>query len=136
MNEIPNISGSTCEALIKQEYWYKNKKSDDVHILFLKIQNGNWHRFFFDCGVLFWKEVDAPDVFDPKLWQPSPEDFYFPQTEIGHQHGLIGQVIETIEAVDAGQWPELYIKFTNGIFLVLRDFCEYQLLEFRQKDHD
>lgn len=135
---IPNILGSTCETLIKQEYWYQGKKWADVHILFLKIKDGKWQRFFFDCGTLCWREVSAPDVFDPKQWEPSPDDYRFPQSEIGHKTGLIGQIIEQINPIQpsTSKWPELHIHFSNGIILVLRDFCEYQSLEFEQNTRD
>jgi hypothetical protein len=135
---IPNILGSTCEALIKQEYWYQGKKTADVHVLFLKIKNGKWQRFFFDCGTLCWKEVDAVDVFEPKVWEPSPDDYRFPQTEIGYQNGLIDQVIEHVNLTQlpSSQWPELHIHFSNGILLILQDFCEHQLLELRQSTRD
>ena len=135
---IPNVLGSTCEALIKQEYWYQGKRTADVHILFLKIKDGKWQRFFFDCGTLCWKEVDAVDVFDSKMWEPSPDDYRFPQVDIGHQHGLIKQVIEQVNLIQlpSSQWPELHIRFSSGVVLVLRDFCEHQSLEFKQSTRD
>jgi hypothetical protein len=44
---IPNVLGSTCEALIKQEYWYQGKRTADVDILFLKIKNGTMAALLF-----------------------------------------------------------------------------------------
>lgn len=75
-------------------------------------------------------------MWDSKRWEGTPDHFQFPQVEIGHQHGLIGRVIEQINPVDSGQCPEIYINFSGGTKLVLQGFCEYQQLEFRQNDSD
>ena len=132
MNEIPDLTGKVCESFVKQKFWHNGEQTEGVNVLYLKIENEKWHRFFFDCGVLFWKEVDAPDIWNTT----SADEYHYPQIEIGQEKGLNYVVIEGIKAIDAGEWPELYIAFSNGISLVLRDFCEYQLLDFRQNDRD
>jgi hypothetical protein len=121
-----DLVGSTCEAVVRQECWYQGEKTDDVSVLFLKVRDGKWHRIFFDCSPLFWNEVDELDKHEAFI-----EDFDFPQVEVGHQHGVVGQVIEQVDCVHEGQWPELHIRFSGGTTLVLQDCCEYQLLEFR-----
>jgi hypothetical protein len=130
VHPIPDLVGRRCESLVMQEYWYLGEKFKGVNVLFLKLEDGEWQRFFFDCGDFFWKEVDEPDK-----WQTTPEDeVHYPQTEIGQQHGLIGTAIQKIETVDAEERPELHIHFSNGVRLLLRDYWYYVSLDFEKID--
>jgi hypothetical protein len=118
MNVIPNLTGEVCESLVKQEFWLEGAKSADVNVLFLKVKNGNWHRFFFDCGPLFWREVEAPDV-----WNTTPSDLYhYPQIEIGSGLGVAGQPIESVKLLESTGLAEVRLQFANGTLLVLRHF--------------
>ncbi len=128
MNDIPDLCGQVCESLIRQDYWYEGEKCEGVHLLFLKVVGGNWHRFHFDCGPLFWREVSAPDVWDTTR----NYEFHYEQNEVGQQQGLVGIAIEKIVHNDSTSRfdPEVVIHFSNGTNLVLRDFCEYQTLRF------
>jgi hypothetical protein len=115
MDEIPDTTGKICEALLKQEFWHEGAKIEDISVLFLKVRDGAWHRFFFDCGPLFWKIVEAPDV-----WNTTPADsFHYPQTEIGSELGIIGQLIESAELHEATGFEEVRLQFENGTLLVL-----------------
>src|SRR5262249_336843 len=58
---IPEIAGGVCTALLAQQYWYRGKLVAEANVLFLKLQDRIWHRFFIDGGVVFWRTVDAPD---------------------------------------------------------------------------
>jgi len=131
VHPIPDLTGQICESFIRQDFSYNGQEAI-VSILFLKIRNGTWHRFFFDCTSLFWKQVDAPDVCDTR----PADEFHSFQTEIGQQHGLNGSAIREIKALVVGERPELHISFSNGIKVRLRDFCDYQLLEIAHPDEN
>lgn len=128
MNTIPDLTGAICESLVRQYYWYEGEKSEGVHLLFLKIAGGKWHRFFFDCGPLFWREVEAPDVWDTTR----ADKHHYEQTEIGREHSLIGIAIAEVVHQDLVPQPEVVIRFQNGTQLVLQDFCDYQTLRFEK----
>jgi hypothetical protein len=48
-----------CDELMALEYWYQGRIASEWNVLFLKIRDGSWVRFFFDAGVFFWKK-DVP----------------------------------------------------------------------------
>jgi hypothetical protein len=115
MNTVPNLGGRTCEALIRQEFWLESVKAVEINVLYLKIKDEAWHRFFFDCGTLFWREVNAPDTH-----QTPPNDLcHYPHVEIGTELGIVGQVIETAELIEQKGVSEIHLLFRNVALLVL-----------------
>ena len=114
---IPNLTDTTCEALLCQQYWYQGELVTDVSVLFLKPENHLWQRFFFDYGVLFWKQVDAPDV-----WYTTPqEEFHYPKVDLGKYYNLVGRKIREIEVIDAERRPAVFIKFSPNTTVILAD---------------
>jgi hypothetical protein len=114
MNASPALAGTTCESFICQQYWYAGTLAADVHVLYLKIIDGPWYRFFFDYGVFFCKQVDAPDV-----WQTSPHDeHHYPQIDIASRYDLNGRTIVDVQLLDRDSLPTLVIRFSR-LFTVL-----------------
>ena len=51
-DEIPEIAGQKCEALLGQQYWYCGELTGDPNVLFLKLDD-SWHRIFIDGGTVW-----------------------------------------------------------------------------------
>jgi len=113
---IPDLKGSICTALVRQEYWYQGELDEQAHILYLQVDNIQWHRFLIDQPVLFWKVVNSPDE-----WNTKPNDeYHYPQYEIAASSGLYGRVIEGMEISDEPTNSRLQIRFSGGARLVLQ----------------
>ena len=111
----PNLPGRTCEALLCQQYWYRGELAEAANVLYLKVDGLLWQRFLFDSGILFWREVDAPDAI-----ATSPTDeYHYPIADIGARFGLPGQRISGMSAHDDGRRAELHLTFGSGSRLTL-----------------
>jgi hypothetical protein len=51
----PFLSGVVIQSLLCQAYWYNDHLEAPAKIVFLQI-NDLWHRLYFDCGVIFWRD--------------------------------------------------------------------------------
>ena len=121
---IPNLTDTTCEALLCQQYWHRGELVTDVNVLFLKASNHLWGRFFFDYGVLFWKQVDAPDI-----WHTTAQDeFHYPQIDLGKSYNLVSRKIRGIEAIDSKPYPVVSIRFSLNTTLTLADGGDQMML--------
>jgi hypothetical protein len=123
-DEIPEIAGQRCEALIGQQYWYRGELTGDPDVLFLKLTDDSWHKVFIDAGVLFWKLVDGPD--------PPAEDvdygFKWTLTDVGGSRGLVGKVLRSITTHDLPGGGELRFDFDGAPTLILRDVDDQSYL--------
>ncbi len=129
-NLLPEIKAKVCEKLVIQEYWYNGQKIEGAHILFLKIEDGDWFRIFFDAGVFFCREVNAPDQ-----WNTTPADeFHYPQTEIAKEQQIEDVAITQVNLNLNGRQSELRIEFANGVTLNLTEINDLQTLEFSKKE--
>lgn len=63
---INSLDGQTVESMIAVARTVEELAVEPLIIL-MKIQDGNWHRFFLDQGVLFWEEKEE---VDPKDLEP------------------------------------------------------------------
>jgi hypothetical protein len=88
------------------------------------VDNKQWHRFFIDAGVLFWRIVDRPDDWDTKV----EDEHHNPQTDLAEQYGLVGRETESIISRDRGLVSELQLRLSGGIILVLKN--EHDLTAF------
>lgn len=122
---IPDIAHQVCRALIAQEYWYRGELVSDGNVLFLRLEDGVWHRFSIDAGVLFWKTVEAPDPPE------EDRDHRYPHKDIAKLHGLTGKRLSTVSAADLPGGGELHLGFEGGNAVVLRnvDDCSKLVVE-------
>src|SRR5258706_16435246 len=59
------LISSVCEQQLAQQYWFEGRCIDEANVLFMRIDSGNWLRFLFDCGKLFWRIEATPSLLDP-----------------------------------------------------------------------
>ena len=130
MNDIPSLAATTCEAFICQQYWYAGALAADVNVLFLKIVDGAWYRFFFDYGVIFCKQVDAPDI-----WQTSPQDeHHYPHIDIGRRYDLNDRTILAFQIINQEPFPMLAIQFSSSITVHVIDEGEQMRLSISDRE--
>jgi hypothetical protein len=81
----------------------------------MQLEDGTWHRFFIDAGVVFWRTVDRPDApRDDGVHHDRHKDF-------GSAHNLIGRRIQRVTTVDLPGGGEIRIDFEGGSTVVLRN---------------
>jgi hypothetical protein len=131
-NPIPDIAGRVCTALLAQEYWHQGERVTNANVLFLRLEDGVWHRFFLDAGALFWRTVDAP-TFPPA--STDNEEHRYPVVDLAALHGFAGKKVVDVQAVDVAGGAELRLAFRNAPLLVLRDVEDQTELRV-VPDHD
>src|SRR5687768_8319573 len=52
------MNGQQCEQFLVQQFLHRGRMASEWNVLFLKLTNGPWMRFFFDAGIFFWKEEE------------------------------------------------------------------------------
>jgi hypothetical protein len=121
-DQIPQIAPQPCRALIAQEYWYRGELVTEANVLFLRLADVLWHRFFIDTGVVFWKTVDEPDA-------PYEEgDHRYPHRDIGVLHGRIGKRLANIRTIDLPGGGELRLEFDDGKAIIVHDIDDCSTL--------
>lgn len=113
-----------CRALVAQEYWHRGQLVSNANVLFLRLEDGTWHRFFVDAGVVFWKTVEAPE--------PPDEDVgdRYPLTDIAGRYGLTGERLSSISTADLPGGGELRLTFESGKVIILRNLSDCSKLVF------
>jgi hypothetical protein len=112
---IPNVKHQVCNALLAQEYWYRDKLISNANILFLRLDNLAWHRFFIDAGVVFWKTVEVPDA------PTGNGDHSYRHADIAGRHGLAGKRLSVIKAIDLPGGGALRLSFEDGTAVTLHN---------------
>ena len=51
----PFLCGVVIQSLLCQEYWYNGSLDQPANIVYLQVRDV-WHRLYFDCGVIFWRD--------------------------------------------------------------------------------
>lgn len=90
-----------------------DEKSDGIGPLYLLTEEGQWHRFYLDAGLLFWREGEAPDSEDDLLY----DKVYI---SLADELRVKGNKIRRVEMDNS----ELCVLFDNGARL--RIFCGVQ----------
>jgi hypothetical protein len=49
------IQDQRCDQFMVQQFWHRGRLASEWNVLFFKLANGSWLRFFFDAGVFFWR---------------------------------------------------------------------------------
>ena len=84
----PTFDGAVCEGLMCEQYFYGGRLVSPANVAWIMLC-GVWYRFFFDCGVLYWRRGDGlPRSYDlPEL---SGEVQLF---DLGTAYGLLGKPV-------------------------------------------
>ena len=126
-DRIPDVERQVCNALLAQEYWFRDELISNANVLFLRLDEPVWHRFFIDAGVVFWKTVEVPDA--PR----QDGDRSYRRTDIASLHGLTGKRLSVITAIDLPGGGALRLGFEGGKSVVLHNTKDCSRLVV---DHD
>ena len=97
--EIHELVGKTCDALIAVQ-----PAGDPSSVLIMYMRVGDqWHRFYLDAGLLFWREGPAPDAEDDL----DADHIY---SDVGAQIGAAGLTLQSVRMRDR----RLRIRFDGG----------------------
>jgi hypothetical protein len=125
---IPDIPVQRCESLMVQEYRYRGDPVSDANVVFLRVEDGTWHRFFIDAGVVFWKAVAGPDEC------ADDGDHHYSLKDIGAIHELVGKQLSRVSAVDLPNGCEIRLDFGDGKAVILRNVDDRSELAFLSDD--
>jgi hypothetical protein len=121
---IPNLAGKVCVDLLAQEYWHRGKQANPANALLLHVNDGQWHRFFIDAGVVFWRSASA----QPSL-PPSDGQRRYVLADLGERYRIAGHAISRIHTVDLSDRGEIRLEFSNAPSVILRDLRDKTELE-------
>lgn len=65
----PFLRGVLIQSLLCQEYWYNGLLDQPANIVYLQVRD-IWHRLYFDCGVIFWRD----DGTEGMIWGDEKND--------------------------------------------------------------
>lgn len=103
---VPEVCGIPISEF---KVYFHSESPIEVGVLFLKLGD-NWHRFFLDAGLLFWKNA-APD---PENDLDDGQDYI----NWGEELKVIGATLSEVDFRD----EILRMRFDNGAEVVLQDF--------------
>ena len=112
---IPGIAGRRCVQLLCQQVWHSGVLAGEVNAILMRLEDGSWHKIFFDCGVLFWKAM--PSITDTRI----TDDFHYPCVDLFPKMPVRDCDVVDVTTSDFGGTAELRIRFSGGRVLVLRE---------------
>lgn len=60
---ITSLEGCRVESMIAVVRLFEDLPDEPI-VIWMKIEEGNWHRIFIDAGILFWDEMEELDQAD------------------------------------------------------------------------
>jgi len=117
VGEVPNLQGKRIDRLVLQEFWYSGKLEEEANVSYLNIE-GDWHRLYFDYGVIFWKESKEEDMAIEPFEDDSGELNQFKLRDFGKEDGIEGKVIEAMTLESDTQTANVKMTFADGSSLV------------------
>lgn len=122
----PRLAGQFCEGLLCQEYRKQGRQQQEVDALLIRV-NGRWHHLYFDCGIVFWRQLDHP----PESVTAQPGDpFTFPLLDIAEKYGLRDQLIASCDTEPLPDGAEVRLAFAGRGELVVRHIDNRNTLHF------
>ncbi len=106
------FNGLKLEGLVSCE----NPETDDVVLVFIKVENHFWHRFFIDFGCGFWENWNEET--------PETDDEAYRYTDQMQQLKLFGKIIKHIECNPQDNGVKISIIFTDNTQFVLKSISE------------
>jgi len=104
----PNLRGKTCEALLLSQFFQSGDLVEPANVIHLKF-GGEWHRLYFDHGIIFWRSSDQPTP-----WTDTDEEWQSPLLDLGREAGLVGSTLlqYSMTPTPAGSRVDFY--FADG----------------------
>ncbi|MEP0480156.1 MAG: hypothetical protein ABJD23_08075 [Nonlabens sp.] len=104
--EFDEFNGLKIEQLIVCE----NPKTKEPILIYLKVENKNWHQFFLDAGYGFWENWDEIDT----------EDDSYDFIDCTDKFDLKGQIINRIFCKPDLNNSRITLDLENSMKLILK----------------
>jgi hypothetical protein len=106
------FKGLKLEKLISCE----NPETKEILLVYIKVENKEWHQFFLDAGYGFWQNYE--DI-DPAAGDATDVDDYN-YIDKGAEFGLLGEKISRIWCESDENNSKIIVEFENRKKLILR----------------
>jgi len=106
-----DFNGLKLEKLIACE----NPVNEDVVLVFIKVENKDWHQFFLDSGYGFWQNYE--DI-DPTLAANNEDEYNYIDKTLDFK--IAGKLIAKIWCEPQGVNCQIRIAFETKEVLILR----------------
>ncbi len=119
----PSLGGKKCDALVCYEHWHQGSLIEPANVIFIRA-DGEWHKLFFDSGIIFWKSGVEPD---PSFDAPEIASI-FRLVDLGHRLDLVGHRIAACDAAPTPQGAKVTLTFDSGrsvVFETANDVTSY-----------
>ena len=91
----------------------ENPESKELVIVYLKVENHNWHQYFLDVGIGFWEDWNTIDL-------EIEEDDSFNYIDKTLEFNLSGKIISKIWCEPEENNSRITIAFESGEKLILK----------------
>ena len=124
----PELTGSSCDELLCQQYWYAGELADEADVLWLKLA-GKWYQLFFDAGVVHWRDqAGEPEV------RVSSEDglLAYPLVDLAARFGLNGRVVSDTSLVETDEGEAFSLVFDQAGTLTFVNLGDRTQIRYRR----
>lgn len=120
MAEELEIDGGKIEELLCSEMWYRGKVEEPANVIHIKV-NGNWHRLYFDYGIIFWRR----DKEGPKEYEMPEYESHFKVVDVGRKYNLVNNFVESVTGRAVPRGSEILFRLTNGRLIKFSNVEDY-----------
>ncbi|MEM1115133.1 MAG: hypothetical protein AAF845_12445 [Bacteroidota bacterium] len=112
----PDLRGQTCEAFLCEQYWCDGALEAPANVSYLRF-DGRWHRLYFDCGIVFWREHEGT----PESWTVPNEGWDYPVVDVGVEAEVVGFHLAEYRMEPTPGGSRVVFAFENGRNVVLEN---------------
>lgn len=126
IGEPPNLAGSTCVALICQQFLHRGKLHCPANVVYIEA-SGTWHRLFLDSGAIHWRPQSEP----PQPFEAPEDGWTYPLFDLGQSTGLTGLEIIGYKMQASESGCSVTFHFADGrqlIFQEISDVVSYAVI--------
>ena len=125
VHQVPNIVGKRCTTIFSRQFWLDGQLVESCTAVFIEIE-AEWHRFFFDSGILHWREGETR----PTPSTASDDQLHYPIVDLE----IPTSTIETLSLTESlGGKFEFHILFGNGTTFILTDQGDSSSCKFAKR---
>lgn len=124
--QAPDLAGAVCEAILLQQYVFAGTLEDPANVIHLKF-SGQWHRLYFDYGIVFWRLSDTA----PEAWSDTDEQWDNPLFDLGATADLAGLQLDRYAMTSIHGGSEVSFMFVGGrtvVFKSINDHTSYHVI--------
>ena len=112
----PSVTGKVCQELLAEDYYFAGVLDSPASVVHFQIGCA-WYRLYFDCGIIFWRNSDAP----PEGCQMPELNAEFRIRDLGEDYKIRGALFDGIAmyAIEGG--AEVKFSFSGNRVIYFSD---------------